>query len=105
MKLSFDKVYEIVALIPMGKVATYGQIAALLGHPRSARVIGWAMQAAPDHLNLPCHRVVNKAGILAPHYAFGSPLVQRAILEDEGITFLKNGRIDMKKHLWQPTIS
>lgn len=104
MKLSFEKVYEIVAMIPKGKVATYGQIATLLGHPRSARVVGWAMRSAPDDLVLPCHRVVNQSGFLAPHYAFGSQSVQRALLEDEGITFLKSGAIDMKKHLWHPDV-
>lgn len=95
----FQKVYEIVARIPEGKVATYGQIAAMLGNPRGARTIGWAMQSAPE--GLPCHRVVNKSGRLAPAYVFGSSERQRAVLEMEGVTFKEDGCIDMKKHLWE----
>lgn len=96
----FSRVYEIAARIPAGKVATYGQIASLLGQPRSARVVGWAMKAAPGHLNLPCHRVVNKLGVMSPDYVFGSSEIQRNLLISEGITFKPNGRIDLEKHLW-----
>lgn len=102
MRDYFQRVYQIVARIPEGKVATYGQIAAMLGNPRGARTVGWAMQAAPAHLKLPCHRVVNKSGIPAPVYAFGGSENQRAWLEAEGITFGADGRIEMKKHLWMP---
>lgn len=97
----FKKVYQIVAQIPEGKVATYGQIAALLGEPRHARIVGWAMHDAPKELNLPCHRVVNKSGNLSPGYIFG-PGEQRVLLEREGVSFLGNGRINMKEHLWEP---
>jgi methylated-DNA-protein-cysteine methyltransferase-like protein len=100
MQISFNKVYEIVARIPSGKVATYGQIAAMLGNPRSARVVGWAMKAAPSELHLPCHRVVNKTGTLSPYYVFGDTIVQKTLLEKEGITFNADGKIDIKKHLW-----
>lgn len=100
MKDFFSRVYELVAQIPEGKVATYGQIAMLLGEKNSARVVGWAMRAAPGHLHLPCHRVVNRLGEMAPSYAFGSKDIQRNILISEGITFKKDGFIDMKKHLW-----
>ena len=96
----FQRVYKIVSQIPEGKVATYGQIALLLGEPRSARIVGWAMKAAPKELNLPCHRVVNKLGEMAPSYVFGSMELQRDILISEGITFKENRCIDMKKHLW-----
>ncbi len=99
-KSFFSKVYEIVAKIPPGKVATYGQIAAFLGDPRSARVVGWAMRAAPKDLKLPCHRVVNKAGKMSPDYVFGSGEIQKALLESEGITFDDIGCINMNKHLW-----
>lgn len=101
MKDFFAKVYDIVSRIPEGKVMTYGQIAALLGEPRGARVVGWAMRAAPSSLNLPCHRVVNRLGEMAPSYAFGSKDIQRELLISEGITFKENGCIDMKKHLWK----
>lgn len=101
MKSYFQKVYDIVAKIPAGKVATYGQIAALTGNPRGARAVGWAMRSAPEHLNLPCHRVVNKSGEMAPAYVFGGVEYQRAMLETEGITFREDGCINMKKHLWK----
>jgi methylated-DNA-protein-cysteine methyltransferase-like protein len=100
LKDFFSRVYKLVSQIPEGKVATYGQIALLLGEPRSARVVGWAMKAAPKQLNLPCHRVVNRLGEMSPGYVFGSPEVQRAILSSEGITFNKSGCINMKKHIW-----
>lgn len=96
----FSRVYEIVAKIPPGKVATYGQIAFLLGEPHNGRVVGWAMKAAPSDKNLPCHRVVNRLGELSPSYVFGGYDVQRKLLESEGVTFRKDGRINMKEHMW-----
>ena len=96
----FIRVYEVVGKIPRGKVATYGQIAALLDEGNNARVVGWAMKAAPEALKLPCHRVVNKQGMLSPSQVFGDKEFQRAMLEAEGVTFMENGCIDMKKHLW-----
>ena len=96
----FEKVYKIVAKIPKGKVATYGQLAILIGRPGSARTVGWAMRGAKEELHLPCHRVVNRFGEMAPGDTFGAPEIQRNILISEGITFKDNGLIDMKKHLW-----
>ena len=93
----FSRVYRLVARIPPGQVATYGQIAAMLGNPGAARTVGWAMQAASD--GLPCHRVVSASGALSPPEVFG-PGVQRERLEHEGVSFLPNGRIDLKHHLW-----
>jgi methylated-DNA-protein-cysteine methyltransferase related protein len=100
----FQAVYNIVSQIPEGKVATYGQIAALLGHPRNAKIVGWAMRSAPKQLALPCHRVVNKSGAMAPDYVFGSAESQRVKLASEGITFTKDGFIDLTQHLWQINI-
>lgn len=97
----FSRVYDVVSKIPEGKVMTYGQIAAMLGEPRNARVVGWAMRAAPSSLGLPCHRVVNRLGEMSPSYAFGSKGIQRELLMSEGITFKENGCIDMEKHLWK----
>ena len=96
----YERVYEIVAKIPEGSVATYGQIAMMLGQPRSARTVGWAMRAAPRHLHLPTHRVVNRLGELSPEHVFGSKDFQKNLLLYEGITFNEDGLIDMKKHLW-----
>lgn len=95
MKNFFEEVYEIVAKIPAGRVATYGQIAMLLGNPRAARAVGFAMRALPEGLGLPWHRVVNKVGKLS------GLEFQRELLESEGVTFLINGNIDMKKHIWK----
>jgi len=102
MNAFMKKVYEIVSRIPKGKVATYGQIAALCGNPRAARVVGWAMRHAPEHLSLPCHRVVNQSGRLAPDDVFGGQHIQREMLLQEGIPFRENGCIDIKKCLWIP---
>jgi len=103
---SFRKqVYNTAALIPSGKVATYGQIAALCGKPLAARAVGCAMRNAPEFLDLPCHRVVNKSGRLAPDYAFGGEHIQREMLISEGIVFNEDGTIDMKSCLWIPKFS
>ncbi|MHC6181517.1 MGMT family protein [Clostridium sp. JNZ X4-2] len=96
----FSRVYAVVSKIPQGKVTTYGQIALMLGEPRSARIVGWAMTKAPKNLHLPCHRVVNKSGKLSPDYVFGSSDVQRCLLDSEGIIFKSDGSIDMGKYLW-----
>ncbi|MGE5599310.1 MAG: MGMT family protein [Bacteroidota bacterium] len=95
----FRRVYHIVAQIPPGRVATYGQIARWLGSPRAARTVGWAMWEAPPELRLPCHRVVNGRGELAPPHVFGGEGRQRALLEAEGVAFLPDGRIDLRRHL------
>ena len=100
MKNYFEQVYEIVAQIPEGKIATYGQIATILGTPKNARIVGWAMRAAPAEMKLPCHRVVNKKGLLSPSHAFGDKSIQRVMLEMEGITFNNEDCINIKKHFW-----
>lgn len=96
----FARVYDIVAQIPPGYVLTYGQIAAMAGNPRAARIVGYAMNSAPSDRGLPCHRVVNRAGSMAPGFVFGGQDCQRRQLESEGVTFNDNGLINMKKHLW-----
>lgn len=95
-----NRVYGIVAEIPRGKVATYGQIAEMAGDPLAAREVGYIMSQVPPGLGLPCHRVVNRTGTLAPDYVFGGQKRQRAMLEGEGITFLQNGRINIERHQW-----
>ena len=97
----FKRVYDIVAGIPEGKVTTYGGIGKMLGYPRGAKVVGWAMRSAPEGLGLPCHRVVKATGELSPGYVFGDYEIQRAMLEAEGVTFRADGTIDMEKHLWK----
>lgn len=91
----FQQFYDVVTQIPFGKVATYGQIARLAGHPRAARMVGWALSDVPDGANIPCHRVVNREGGLAPGWED-----QRSRLEAEGVTFLPDGRVNMERHQW-----
>ncbi len=93
----FQRVYEVVAAIPRGKVMTYGQIAARLGGFHSGRVVGFAMRAAPAERNLPCHRVVNKQGHMAPGHCFGGADCQRRLLRKEGVRFKPDGSIDLEK--------
>lgn len=93
------KIYEIVATIPAGKVATYGQLSEMLGGKLDAREVGHIMACAGGH-DLPAHRVVNRSGTLAPDYAFGGQEKQQAMLEAEGVTFLSEGRVDMARHWW-----
>lgn len=98
----FARVYRIVAQIPRGKVATYGQVAALAGSPRAARQVGEAMRRTPEYLDIPCHRVVNQAGGMSPAWAFSGADRQRRALEEEGVAFLDSGCIDMDCCLWKP---
>ena len=83
-----QRVYDVVRRIPRGRVATYGQVAALAGAPRSARFVGFALHANPEPGVIPCHRVVFRDGSLAPGFAFGGPDRQRALLEEEGVVFV-----------------
>lgn len=97
-----DKVFALVDRIPRGKVATYGQIAQLMGSPRSARYVGFALRGNPNPGVTPCHRVVFKDGRICEGFIFGGPEVQRTLLEEEGVAFLDDMHIDMETHLWQP---
>lgn len=99
-KNTFQQIYEIVCMIPRGKVATYGQIAMLLGNPRMSRVVGYALHVNPDHDNIPCYRVVNKQGEVSSAFAFGGSNRQRELLENEGIEFIGE-KVDMEKFLWR----
>lgn len=101
-----DKVYATVRRVPRGKVVSYGQVARLIGEPRKARFVGYAMHDNPDpwdvqaRTGIPCHRVVFKDGSLAPGFAFGGPDEQRARLAAEGVTFTADGRVDMGTCQW-----
>ncbi len=97
----FTRAFDVVRHIPEGKVATYGQIARLIGEPKKARYVGFAMHSSPGVAGgVPCHRVVFKDGSLAPGFAFGGADAQRKLLEAEGVTFLSDGRVDMNACAW-----
>jgi methylated-DNA-protein-cysteine methyltransferase related protein len=97
----FDKVYKIVAKIPYGKVATYGDIAEACGIRSSARTVGWALNGAKES-GLPCHRVVNRFGALTGRLHFGSDDIMEELLRSEGVKFDKNGCVILKDFLWSP---
>ncbi len=97
---AFDRIYEVVKQIPYGQVATYGQIAALAGNKRWARVVGYALHANPEPQHIPCYRVVNKEGRVSDAFAFGGKNQQIELLAAEGVTFV-DGYVDMKKHQWE----
>lgn len=88
-----------VRKIPEGKVATYGQIARLLG-TKDARKVGWALHANKDE-NTPCHRVVSAKGGLAANFAFDGSKEQRRRLEAEGVGFVDGMHVDLKRYLWK----
>jgi len=98
----FARVYALVARIPRGRVATYGQIARILGAPRSARIVGWAMHDSPEGAGIPCHRVIQQGGTCSPNFRVGDPGAQRRLLEKEGVRFLLDGRVDLEAHQWNP---
>ena len=92
-------IYEILSVveeIPEGKVATYGQIAELIGRDKNSRLVGKVMSMADRYGNYPCHRVVNSCGRLVPGWA-----AQKALLEEEGVTFRPDGRVDLKVNRWE----
>ena len=93
----FARVYRVVSEIPRGRVATYGQIAFLIGMPRCPRQVGQALHNAPGEPRLPCHRVVAHSGRLVPGWQ-----EQRELLFREGIRFRENGTVDLKRFLWDP---
>lgn len=98
----FDQVYQVVKLIPPGRVTSYGAIAAYLGSARSARVVGWAMKAAGSYPeNLPAHRVVNRSGLLSGKHHFGGQTMQQR-LEAEGIQVLDNRIQHFDAVFWDP---
>ena len=97
--LDEDLIYEVlsvVAEIPAGRVATYGQIARLIGRDQNARLVGKVLSMSQFYGKYPCHRVVNHAGRLAPGWA-----EQRVLLEDEGVSFRDNCHVDLKSCLWR----
>jgi methylated-DNA-protein-cysteine methyltransferase related protein len=95
------QVFALVCACPVGRVTTYGALAKAVGYPRGARMVGWIMNETPD--GVPAQRVINSKGELSGSWAFGSPDLMRQLLENEGIIFSEDGRVDLKRYGWDPT--
>ena len=99
----FDRVYDVVRLIPFGKVTSYGAIAKFIGSPQASRMVGWAMNNAHSQKDfIPAHRVVNRNGMLTGKMHFGSANIMEELLKNEGITVINDKIIDLKNHFWDP---
>jgi methylated-DNA-protein-cysteine methyltransferase-like protein len=100
----FEKVYSIARQIPYGKVTSYGAIAKALGTARSARMVGWAMNAAHNLEDVPAHRVVNRKGLLTGKHHFDGTNLMQQLLESEGVVIEDNKIVDLQKYFWEPEI-
>lgn len=96
---TFNIIYDVVKQIPYGKVATYGQVASLAGRKSWSRVVGYALHANPDPMNIPCYRVVNRFGEVSKAFAFGGENRQIELLQAEGVEFV-DGKVDLSKYQW-----
>jgi len=101
----FRDVYDVVRLIPKGRVTSYGAIAKYLGSARSSRMVGWAMNACHNMEDVPAHRVVNRKGLLTGKHHFDGTNLMQQLLESEGIVVVDNQIIDLEKHFWEPEMS
>lgn len=99
----FENVWEVVMLIPKGRVTSYGAIARYLGTGMSSRMVGWAMNAAHTNKKIPAHRVVNRLGLLTGKHHFETPSTMKKRLEEEGINVKKDQVQDFKARFWDPT--
>lgn len=99
----FKQVYEVVKLIPPGRVTSYGAIAKYLGSPGASRMVGWAMNACHSHKDfVPAHRVVNRNGLLTGKHHFDNPNAMQELLEAEGLKLKGDQIIDFKEKFWDP---
>jgi methylated-DNA-protein-cysteine methyltransferase-like protein len=101
MRTFYERVYALVRQIPPGTVVTYGQVAALLGTPRAARAVGYALRFLPAGTDVPWHRVINHRGQISLRTPIESPLLQRVLLEEEGVVFDTEDRVDLSLYRWQ----
>lgn len=101
----FDNVYNVVKQIPHGKVTSYGAIAKYLGAARSARMVGWAMNASHNQENIPAHRVVNRKGLLTGKHHFKGTNLMAQLLESEGIKVVDNQIQNLENYYWDPVVA
>src|SRR5512142_2817177 len=97
----WESIYKVVRRIPRGRVATYGQVAELAGLEGHARQVGYALHALPSGIAIPWHRVVNARGAASPRSRGDSHELQRELLESEGVTFDRRGRLELAKYRWK----
>lgn len=99
----FTHVYRLVSKVPRGRVVTYGQVAAILGAPRAARAVGTALRYLPRQLSrkVPWQRVINASGGISLRGDVGRAEHQRWLLEDEGVEFGRNGKVDLERYAWR----
>lgn len=100
----FELVYEVVKLIPPGRVTSYGAIAKYLGSGGSARMVGWAMNASHVHPEVPAHRVLNRNGLLTGKHHFGEPDRMQQLLEHEGIVVVDDQVQNFEQLFWDPAV-
>jgi methylated-DNA-protein-cysteine methyltransferase-like protein len=98
----FEDVFEVVMLVPKGRVTSYGAIARYLGTGMSARMVGWAMNAAHTEKDIPAHRVINSQGLLTGKHHFKTPKAMQRALEKEGTKVKKDKVVDFKERFWDP---
>lgn len=98
----FESVWRLVRRVPPGRVVTYGQVAAMLGHPRAARTVGWAMHSLPEGGDVPWWRVLNAQGRSSIDCLEHSADLQRQLLEQEGVVFDQKGYVDLRIFQWRP---
>lgn len=101
----YERVYAFVRLIPYGQVVTYGQVAAHLGAPQAARAVGYALRALPSGSEVPWHRVINHLGQISARHPAAGPILQRLLLENEGVCFDAEDCIDLSMYRWKPDSS
>lgn len=97
----FERVYEVVKRVPKGKVVTYGQVAKMIGSPRSARQVGYALHVNPEPGAIPCHRVVNRFGGLSRAFAFGGVEEHKLLLEAEGVIVSDDYLVSLSLYQWE----
>lgn len=98
----FERVYDVVRLVPYGRVTSYGAIAKYLGAARSARMVGWAMNACGGRDGVPAHRVVNRVGLLSGKHHFDGTNLMQQLLESEGVKVKDNKIVKFEKYFWDP---
>lgn len=100
----YPRIYAVVKRIPYGRVATYGQVAALAGFPGQARQVGYALHSLPEGSDVPWQRVINARGEVSLRSEAGWEHYQRHLLEEEGIVFNDSGRVDLDSSRWEPPL-